>query len=296
MKKIFTLIFSTVVINYSANAQALPNPGFENWTDGGSYDNPNNWSTLNSLTSIFQFYTCTKSTDAHSGTNSVRLETKYSGPGLNTNINGIITTGEFQVSGTTGASIGGAPYTLRPDSIIGWYKYTPSGNDTGYAEVILLNATDDDTLGRGVFSQTSTVADWTRFAAAINYDSTISANPALLRINLNSSSGNSPQAGSVIFFDDLEFAFTTGIKEENRKINFSVYPNPATDELYVKNSSNEAAKMHLFDVAGKKITELSISLNTTRTNISSYSQGVYLYTISDKNSEILHTGKFVITR
>jgi hypothetical protein len=294
MKKLFTLIFSSIVINYSVNAQALPNGGFENWTASSNYDNPNEWSTLNSLTAIFGFYTCTKSTDAHGGNNSVRLESKYSGPGLNTNINGIITTGEFQVSGTSGAAVGGADYAFRPDSVVGWYKYAPISGDTGYIELMLLNATDDDTIGHAKFFELSTVTTWTRFAKKIDYSS--SDAPALLRINLNASSGTDPQPGSVVYFDDLQLIFNgVGINEQTTNV-FKVYPNPATEELFIKNPGNEIAKMRVFDAMGKNVKELYIGLNTTRTNIATYAPGVYFYTLTGNNSEVLHTGKFVVTR
>jgi len=296
MKKLFTLIISAIVINYSASGQAVPNGGFETWTAYTNFEEPDSslWRTLNPLTSGFQFYTCTKSTDVHGGTYSVRLESKYTGPGLNINIPAMITTGRIQVSGTSGGAYSGDPYTFRPDSITGWYKYAPVGIDTGYAEVILVNSDDTDTIGRGKFFQTGTVANWTRFSAKIDYFS--AEVPSLLRIILNSSSGFDPQAGSVIYFDDLDFAFVTGINENEEKLNFRVSPNPATEELFIKNPFNETAKMLIFDITGKKVNEINIGLNTTRTNIATYSPGVYLYSFVNKNSEILYKGKLVITR
>lgn len=292
MKKLFTLILSTIVINYSANAQALPNPGFENWTAGSGYDNPNNWSTLNSSTSFLGIVTVTKSTDAHSGTYSLRGETKFIGAPFNQAAPALVTTGTINT--TTQVIEGGIAYTLRPDSVAGWMKYAPVNIDTGYIEVLLMNANATDTVARARFDQPVAAAEWFRFSAPLEYFS--SANPELSRVILLPSSGYSPVVGSVVQFDDLEFVFTTGIHENSTKYAFSVYPNPATEELFIKNPLTESAKMQVYDVTGKQVNELNIGLNTTRINISTYTSGIYLYTFTDNNSEILHTGKFAVTR
>ena len=43
---------------------------------------------------------------------------------------------------------GGVPYTGRPDSIAGWYKYSPTGTDNGFVEFQLLGtASTPDTIG-----------------------------------------------------------------------------------------------------------------------------------------------------
>jgi len=291
MKKLFTLIISAIVINYSASGQAVPNSGFEIWTSHSNYDDPNGWSTLNSTTSILGIVTVSKSTDAHSGTYSLRGETKFVGSPFNIPAPALVTTGTINTN--TQSADGGIAYTLRPDSIAGWMKYTPVNSDTGYMEVLLMNAAATDTVGRAKFFQTS-ATDWKRFSAAFVY---FSQDPVeLSRVNLLPSSGYVPQVGSVVQFDDLEFILITGINEKEGSLNFSVSPNPATEELFIKNPYNETAKMLLFDITGKKVNEINIGLNTTKTNIATYSPGVYLYSFVNKNSEILYKGKLVITR
>ncbi|MGE0637128.1 MAG: T9SS type A sorting domain-containing protein [Bacteroidia bacterium] len=292
MKKLFTLILSGLAVNYSANAQALPNPGFENWTAGSGYENPNNWSTLNSATSFLGIVTVSKSTDAHGGTYSLRGETKFIGAPFNQAAPALVTTGTINT--TTQEIEGGIAYTERPDSVAGWMKYAPVNVDTGYIEVLLMNANATDTVARARFDQPVAASEWFRFSAPFVYSS--SANPELSRVILLPSSGYSPVVGSVVQFDDLEFVFTTGINENNEIYPFSVYPNPATDELFIKNPLTQTAKMQVYDVAGKKVNELNIGLNTTRASISTYAPGVYIYMFTDNNSEILHTGKFAVAR
>lgn len=292
MKKLFTLILSGVIINLSANAQSLPNAGFENWTAGSGYDNPNNWSTLNSSTSFLGIVTVSKSTDAHSGTYSLKGETKFIGAPFNQAAPALVTTGTINT--TTQVIEGGIATSERPDSITGWMKYAPVNGDTGYIEVLLFANNYQDTIGRAKFYSPFALSSWTYFSKEITYYSSAAVEAS--RVILLPSSGYQPQVGSIVQFDDLAFVTSTGINEGNKKYAFSVYPNPATEELYIKNPLAENATMQVYDVTGKKATEINIGLNTTRTNISTYSPGVYLYTFTNVNSEILHTGKFAVTR
>lgn len=291
MKKLFTLILSGIVAANSVNAQSLPNPGFENWTAGSGYDNPNNWNTLNSSTSFLGIVTVSKSTDAHGGTYSLRGETKFIGAPFNQAAPALVTTGTINT--TTQAIEGGIATSERPDSITGWMKYAPVNVDTGYIEVLLYANNYQDTIGRAKFYTPVALSDWTYFSTAVEYYSAAAVEAS--RVILLPSSGYQPVVGSVVQFDDLAFVTNTGINE-NTKYEFRVYPNPATDELFIKNPLTQTATMQVYDVAGKKVTELNIGLNTTRTNISMYSPGVYLYTLTGNNSEILHTGKFAVTR
>lgn len=291
MKKLFTLILSGIIAAYSVNAQSLPNPGFENWTAGSGYDNPNNWNTLNSSTSFLGIVTVSKSTDAHGGTYSLRGETKFIGAPFNQAAPALVTTGTINT--TTQEIEGGIATSERPDSITGWMKYSPVNVDTGYIEVLLYANNYQDTIGRAKFYTPVALSEWTYFSTAVEYYSAAAVEAS--RVILLPSSGYQPVVGSVVQFDDLAFVTSTGINE-NTKYEFSVYPNPATDELFIKNPLTQIATMQVYDVAGKKVTELNIGLNTTRTNISMYSPGVYLYTLTGNNSEILHTGKFAVTR
>lgn len=128
MKKIVTLISILLVTVTLVRAQSTPNAGFESWTSHssimGSYDTPDSgWSCSNSQTSIIGIYSCYKSTSAHSGTYAIELITKSIGSPFNVLVPGIATTGTIP-SSISGSITGGIAYTLRPDSITGWYKYS----------------------------------------------------------------------------------------------------------------------------------------------------------------------------
>src|SRR5688572_9076851 len=115
MKHIYFLLICLFAATTSFS-QALPNAGFDSWTNNGSFDDPVDWNTLNSATSGWGVLTCLKATgaDVHSGTAAIKLITQWV---LIQNANGLATTGTIDVQNQT--VVGGLPYTLRPDSITG---------------------------------------------------------------------------------------------------------------------------------------------------------------------------------
>ena len=189
MKKIYSLLTLFVVSMTCSFAQVLPNPGFEAWTHSTFplYDDPNNWNTLNPTTGLVGVITCSKATAAaehHAGAAAVKLVTKSVSGQI---ANGIVTTGTINTSTQTIG--GGLPYTLRPDSIIGFYRYTPVSGDNGFVELQLLGSGGDtDTIGYARFmTPTTTVGSFMRFAVAINYRSAAAVAKDRKSTRLNSS-------------------------------------------------------------------------------------------------------------
>lgn len=205
MKKNY-LLASLLLIMFSANAQnpALPNPGFEFWTQiSGSRWDPDNWNTLNPSTAIIGVLTATRATgaDVHSGSYAIKLQTKNVFGQI---ANGIATTGTLITTPPYGVK-GGIPYTQRPDSITGWYKYTPAGTDSGFVEFILKGHNNDSVGYVRFVTPNAIVSTYTRFAAKINYYS--SANPDTAVWILSSSRGSGPVVNSAIIIDDLNLVF-----------------------------------------------------------------------------------------
>ena len=66
-KSLFVLALSFVVLRINAQI-ALPNPGFENWTSAGNYEDPDDWHTLNPSTAFVGVLTALKANppDVHS--------------------------------------------------------------------------------------------------------------------------------------------------------------------------------------------------------------------------------------
>ena len=79
---------------------------------------------------------------------------------------------------------------------------------------------------------------------------------------------------------------------ENEMV-FSVYPNPASDEITVSSSLTEGT-ITLSDVAGKLVKTTSLSGLSTSLNTAGLNNGVYYVTVS--NGTTTSTEKVVIKR
>jgi hypothetical protein len=82
----------------------------------------------------------------------------------------------------------------------------------------------------------------------------------------------------------------TGIKETQTTSNeFVAYPNPAQQQInFTQVQAN--TQINIYNTQGQQILSAT---GTNNINISSLSQGLYLYTITNSNNQLLHTGKFV---
>lgn len=302
MKKIFTLISVFSGLITCAWAQT-PNPGFETWTTSGfpAYEEPNSWHTANAQTNIISIATCIKASgaDKHAGSYAIKLVTKQIGAPFNQLVPGFATTGTLPTS-ITGPLTGGIPYTSRPDSITGWYRYTPQGGENGFIGFILFGsaANNADTIAEAGFATpTVTVGSFTRFSAPLVY--TASTNPVANSMWLLSSSNNNgltSSIGSTLFVDDLAVVInpsTTGVAEQVMP-EVSLGPNPASDHVLIKNGSGTKAFFSLYDAMGRRITTEAIGNAESTVDVSFLGSGLYMYAVTNEHNATIQTGKLII--
>ena len=302
MKTIFTsivLIFTISLASAQSN-KATPNAGFEYWsyhTSTVNYFNPDSgWTTLNPTLCPIGYISCIKdSSNPHSGKFDAQLVTQdviiQVAPAA-------MTTGTIN---TTNKSInGGIPYTLRPDSMIGWYHYLSVSGDNGDCEFYLFGATHADTIGQAFFkTPTSTVTAWTRFALPIKYTSSATPDTALW-IFSSSLSNASAQTGSQLFIDDIGLVFhdtASAVKNINKYDNISVWPTPTTGPVSVNNGTGSSSLMFtLVDISGRKIEEERLSEGVNNFDLAGLSAGMYIYLIQDGANAVVKTGKIIVQK
>ncbi|MCX6275967.1 MAG: T9SS type A sorting domain-containing protein [Bacteroidetes bacterium] len=287
MKIIYSLLF--VITFYSAAfSQALPNQSFDNWTNAGSYDDPDNWSTLNAATSGFGAITAQKATgnDVHTGAAAIKLVTLFV---LIQNANGIATTGTINVGNQT--IDGGIPYTLRPDSLTGWYKCDPQGADYGFVDFSLLNAAGTDTVGFAHFqTPNAAINTYTYFSVPVVY---YNANtPALSRCVMSSSAGFTSVLNSVLIVDDVDLVFNPdGIREPvfgNANVLYK-----ATSGKLIVNSSKRAS-LSVIDMSGKMVFNNMVNEGTSEFTLTDLTEGIYAFILTDDAASNISSGKFII--
>ncbi len=329
MIKITTLTLAalTVATNLVGQTQ-FPNASFENLGNAspGVSSEPTSWYSNKSGSNVAKLggQTCFQdNTVHHTGSNSMRLETiSYFG----TAVNGSGTTGVVNAVNTNKSTgyIGTINYstasddrrlvcTDRPDSIVGWYQYTP-GDATEQAKVRAILHTGDyndpetpvssnhpdlsaNKIGDALFVSAAGVAKstWTRFSVPFVYVS--SSSPAYIMVNMTSSNNQTTTVtGSKFWIDDLALIYnsTAGISTNTAKTN-NVHVYYADKNLNVDFSTktDEQSTLSIYDLTGKLVSSQRIENNKLNTvNVSTLNTGMYLYLISGTSSQ--KAGKFIV--
>lgn len=286
--KIYTLSLAFIFAIISSFCQTIPNADFENWTNQGSFDEPDEWHTPNPSTSQIGLVSVYKSTDAYNGSASMKLK---SASIFTTVVPGMATLGTINVDLQASNPLvigGGITFTSRPRYIHGYYKYFPAGSDMCHVNAVLIKA--GDTIAIAHFAKNDTVDTWTNFTAEFYYTS--DEFPDTLNILVMSSGVTGAVSGSELYIDSLSFSGLVGI-EDNININNQValYPNPATTFLNIeKNNKNiEINKIKIYDITGKLIFEkqnIDTSKNTIKLDLSSYKKGLYITVIETNKGRI----------
>lgn len=84
----------------------------------------------------------------------------------------------------------------------------------------------------------------------------------------------------------------SAIDDYNSEI-ISVYPNPASDYLFIDSETNEFSKLKIIDQTGKILFIQDLAENNSKISISQLSEGVYYLIIINESNEKL-TKKFII--
>ncbi len=291
MNKILTLLLFILCTAPSVQAQnPLPDSSFEAWTNAAGYDNLTSWNTLNPNTFTFGVLTALKASgaDAHSGTFAVKLITKTV---LSFTANGIATTGNIDAA--TQTISGGIPYTGRPDSISGWYKYTSVGGDNGFVVFVLLDALND-TIGIANFTTpAASVGTYTYFSTAINYFN--SGTPVLSRCLLSSSAGFTAVVNSTFIVDDLSLiSNSTGTRENIPMALNSVNYLPTSKTILISSPSLTIKRAELRDISGKVITSFPIQQLETEYKLENLSSGIYFVLLFDDSTKLSLSRKILV--
>lgn len=111
-------------------------------------------------------------------------------------------------------------------------------------------------------------------------------NPLIILMQYRSSSSN-------LFFTDVD-QITTSISEQNNATaNVLIYPNPATEKVYVDlKDFKGVSQFTLCDMLGKKVKECSLTSDNKEIGLEDVESGVYFYTI--QNNQNSSTGKLII--
>src|SRR5215212_8148059 len=126
--KIFT-VMCAMALGITSYGQAIVNGALESWTST-PYDEPNGWMSSNNE-SIRRSGIVTATKVTGQAGQAIKLETKVSGGDT---VFAFFTNTDGQGDPTKGE--GGVPYTQKPDSIKGYYKYDIKSGDSALLLVV----------------------------------------------------------------------------------------------------------------------------------------------------------------
>jgi hypothetical protein len=237
----------------------------------------------------------TKSTTVkNSGTMSAVLTTKtFSSLGA---VPGILTNANLNLDASFNLTFsGGAPITQRVSLASAYLKYAPATADSGSFAVEIINRTlgVDSIIGSGGV-QFGAKANFTKVDVPVTYiTTTLPAN--LIRFYFTNSN-DTVQNTSTLYVDDVTYTTTTGVTEVlMNDIEISAYPNPANDVLSINASSDDELVLELYAIDGKVLQAKTFS-KTTQIRVADLANGLYLYTIKNKDQAILKKANITITR
>ena len=333
MNKIVTLSLAAIISSTSLIAQTqITNGGFENWGNAspGNSNEPTSWYSNKSGSNTAQLgpQTCFKTTTTvHTGTAAVSVTTESLNLGFEVEIvNGNVTTGVVNAPTTSKSDgyIGTVNYstssddrrmafTGRPDSIVGWYKYTPGGS-TPYSEQpkvrAILHVADyydtetpttyhpDPTANKiadALFvGPASVVSTWTRFSKPFTYVS--SSNPAYIMINVTSSDNqNTTISGSTFVLDDIAVVYnaSAGINEINKDESVRLFLYDKIFYVDFMNRHEGQSVLNIYDVTGKLVLSQKVDNNRINSiDLNTFTTGMYVYSLSGDSYQ--KAGKFIV--
>lgn len=261
----------------------IPNAGFENWDsltilNNVRIYNPVEWNSSNIDRVDFNSpQTVEMTTDAHTGNYAVKLTSAVDD---NQEQATYLFSGYIMGDAFNDPTIDKFPLNGRINGFEGFYKYYPNGADQ--FRIFLALYRDGQYLGQSFMEMPTATDTYTKFTWPVNYPSTITPPDSAKFIIVPSTLDESE--GSVLFLDDLSitYGFSTAVNEVEQKPNFTLYPNPAKDEITL--FGYDPRHHYVFSISavdGKQIQ--SGNLTTEKLSIESLETGLYFLTLMDED-------------
>lgn len=261
---IFSVLLVCVISLLGFAQNPIPNPGFENWTNG----DPDLWYTNN----VISLKPITQSTDSYAGNSSVRLEI------LNNTIpySAIL----YADPGNTGT---GFPCSQRYTTLSGYFKYSPQPNTLFHFALGMYQG--GDIIGVANYDIVTSTSNWTPFNIPIVYIAPGDPDTCTLHISLTSAT----DVGAVAYLDELALSGSSGIKLNIGQVitQFELkqnYPNPFNPTTNIEFTIPQSAyvKLAIYNSLGQTAAtlvddRLSAGSYSVDWNAGDLPSGVYYY-------------------
>ncbi len=284
MKNFTFILILFFLITLKTNAQ-IPNGGFENWDNIGSFMEPIGFLTPNSE-AIGNFYPITRSTDHYPtfiGDYSIRMENNTS---LLPDIDGFGVVLQNSSNNLFDGPNAAFPIIGHPTSLTGYYKYAPQNGDTLRIQIFLSN--QGSLVMNESFVSTDTIEDWTSFTIPFSFYNV--ADSGSILISAYNADGFPPEfvprGNSVLYIDNLNFdeLLNTVFEQNAKKKLFDLYPNPASDFVTLKTDyiNKTILTMNIYNLIGERVRTEKMNSTILKIPIETLNNGVYMVEINSK--------------
>ena len=284
----------------TGTTDVIPNGDFEIWQTI-EYEEVDNFYSFNPFQAYYDLEPmATETSDAYAGSSAIRIESveTYDFDGEDIDTIGFISSNKFF---SENSSFG---LDVTPELISGWYKYEPVENDSA---TIFLSFTKYNSTT----NESEIVAEYGfllgESSSYIPFTFTLNFNEIPDSVSIGIASGNLLSSdeyiplGSVLHIDELSFDFIEGTKVPIFSDALEVYPNPATDFIFVRMDEVVGApkSIQLTDAMGRVIQfsemeNLQYGDGLLRIDMKNYPTGMYYYKIETEESA--YAGKVMISR
>ncbi|MFY0672006.1 MAG: T9SS type A sorting domain-containing protein [Bacteroidia bacterium] len=265
MKRLFTSLFTLLVLSNILNAQLVPNGNFEAWEFDFAIeaDKPESWRATYDYFNEDQ--PVVKSSDAFEGDASALVQCPTFGD------SGIVAAIPFS--------------DFSEDALIGYFK---SEIDNGDSASIVVQYFDgkNKVKQEASFVIKSSVTEWTFFQLKLNKANSSDS----IRFAIYPSLNEGPRSTSKIWIDDLSLS-TYVNQEELTKSDFSVYPNPTQDKLFIE-VAESGSTVEIISLTGKVVASFAnvSAHNNFAIDTAPFENGMYLINVTtSENSSMIKT-------
>lgn len=319
MKKILSSLLVLSLFGAAVAQSDIPDGGFENWTDKGSYIDYGTdlLMTLNGLydmngVEMETALTAFRESNAYEGNYAIRLTSVWFGGDAIFVPGALATLNEPETDNYVSDFLDlhciklTESYEFKPWRLTGYYKYAPVNGDSAAIELKFYQQNGNVLSTCEKYVITEAADQWTPFDITTGLQNSIYGVAEISLVFASSAAYDfadleqcEGQAGSSLYLDGLAFRYDNEplglIEPLIPVVKTSVYPNPTTENVNFDFNKDVNANLVIYNINGQQIATSQINGNHAEYNASALTNGTYLYRIIDGNT-ILSSGKFAVAK
>lgn len=196
------------------------------------------------------------------------------------------------------AATGGSINVTSPFSVPGTFSGNSSVMVDGSGTISLPGGIVYTNVLRVVTSQTIAVTaaiSGTIFETVYDYFASGIKAPVFSISTMTANIGSTTTSTFVTRNKNLTPPSTVGIHENSTEsLYFNVFPNPSNTSVSFATNNQDAKFLFVFDITGRLLEKQALNDGRVKLDVSSYSNGLYLYTISS-GDKALKSSKFTVS-